>query len=380
MFKCFKKLKLPLRPLTLLTGTNASGKSTVLQSLVLLHQTMRDNEWSHNLILNGSAIQLGTVLDVVDKVNGRFTFDIGLCNDQVNYAWSFTGERSDMSMPLESIAISDSSDSDLSSTLKYLMPSNYHSSLPSVLLDMTYLTAERIGPREIYALVDKKMILVVGPKGEFTASILHQMRDEPISKRLMIEKAVPTGLKQVEARMQTFFPGCGLSVIPIPQTNAVTLGILTSSDTDYHRPVNVGFGLTQILPIIVAALFAKPGGLLLIENPEVHLHPAGQAKMGQFLAEVANSGVQIILETHSDHILNGVRRAVKNKVIPADDVALHFFRSRTPILTPNDDQVVSPGDQVVSPQMDASGNIDHWPAGFFDQFDQDSSFFAGWGE
>ena len=77
-FKCFELLKLPLEALTLLSGTNTSGKSTVLQSLVLLHQTMREYEWSTRLMLNGAVTKLGTVTDVVDQVNGRDSFGIGL--------------------------------------------------------------------------------------------------------------------------------------------------------------------------------------------------------------------------------------------------------------------------------------------------------------
>ena len=70
-FKCFESLKLPLRPLTLLSGANAAGKSSVLQALVLLHQTMREHEWSSRLMLNGTAVELGTVADVIDQVHGR---------------------------------------------------------------------------------------------------------------------------------------------------------------------------------------------------------------------------------------------------------------------------------------------------------------------
>ena len=122
---------------------------------------------------------------------------------------------------------------------------------------------------------------------------------------------------------------------------------------------------------MVAALSAKRDDLLLIENPEVHLHPAGQAAMGRFLAKVAIAGVQVIVETHSDHVLNGIRRAVKTKILPADHVALHFFRSRSQA---EQDEVP----QVESPSMDADGNIDSWPDGFFDQFDKDMNYFAGW--
>ena len=167
-------------------------------------------------------------------------------------------------------------------------------------------------------------------------------------------------MRQAEAWMREFFPACMLDVQQVPQANAVTLGIRTSDATSFHRPANVGFGLTQVLPIIIAALSASPSDLLLIENPEVHLHPAGQARMGSFLARVAAAGVQVILETHSDHLLNGIRRVVKAEQIDSSDVMLHFFKERG-----------SEGSQVVSPTIDAQGGLDVWPEGFFDQMELD---------
>ena len=170
--------------------------------------------------------------------------------------------------------------------------------------------------------------------------------------------------------MKGFFPGCEFVVEKVPKANSVTLGIRTSRSMDFHRPVHTGFGLTQVLPIVVAALSAAKDGLLLIENPEVHLHPAGQAHMGEFLTEVAAAGVQVILETHSDHVLNGIRRAVKRSALSPEGVALHFFQPRT-----DDDESAA---QVRSPVLDRDGNIDSWPDGFFDQFDKDMNHFAGW--
>ena len=107
----------------------------------------------------------------------------------------------------------------------------------------------------------------------------------------------------------------------------------------------------------------------MIENPEVHLHPAGQALMGRFLADAAQSGIQVIVETHSDHVLNGIRRAVKAGRLPAGKVALHFFRTRS-----------TDSPRALSPTIDGSGNVDVWPEGFFDQFDKDADYFAGWGK
>jgi predicted ATPase len=365
-FKCFELLHLPLAPLTLLSGANASGKSSALQALVLLHQTMREHEWSTRLMLNGDAIKLGTVADVVDKVHSRSTFEIGLLDDEQPFLWAFDGERAGMSMAVACVAVGQDV-IEQPELLRYLLPPTPVTSLANRVRNLTYITAERIGPREVYPLEDRQIAAVVGPAGEHAMSVLHWGRDEPVLDALIMPNAINKRLQQVQARMQQFFPGSELDVQQVPKVNAVTLGLRTSIDTDFHRPIHVGFGLTQVLPIVIAALSAAKNDILLIENPEVHLHPAGQALMGQFLAEVANAGVQVIVETHSDHVLNGIRRAVKSNRIQPKQVALHFFRPRSTDVA-----------QVVSPQIDATGNIDTWPDGFFDQFDKDMNHFAGW--
>ena len=376
-FKCFETLELPLRPLTLLSGANASGKSTVMQALVLLHQTMREHEWSSRLMLNGSVVQLGTAADMIDQVHGRRGFEITLLDGESSrFLWEFEGERDEMSMAVgrargETDA-GDPWDVSGSEPLHYLLPTGLgNHSLTDRLRGLTYLTAERLGPREHYVFDDPQLTPVVGPRGEHTVSVLHSGRDARVLDELAIEGVSPTRFLQVEARMARFFPGCVLAIERVPHANAATLGIRISSGTDFQRPVHTGFGLTQVLPIVVAALSAGSGDLLLIENPEVHLHPAGQAAMGGFLAEVAAAGVQVMIETHSDHVLNGIRRAVGDRKLPGDDVALYFFRPRR-------EDGASGEPQVLSPIMDADGNIDSWPDGFFDQFDKDMNHFAGW--
>jgi predicted ATPase len=323
-------------------------------------------------MLNGDELSLGTVTDVIDKITGRHTFSIGFVDDDSQVTWEFEGGRKDMSATVVCVRIAGK-EYGPEVQLRHLFPVLDATDSPSLatrLLRLTYLTAERVGPREVYPLEDPSSVQVVGPRGEKAASLLHWGREDTVLPKLVLPDVPPTRLRQVEARMRQFFPQCSLEVQQVPQANAVTLGIRTSPSTDYHRPVHVGFGLTQAFPIFVAALSASYSDLLLVENPEVHLHPAGQAKMGLFLASVASAGIQVILGTHSDHILNGVRRAVKTGVVPNHDVTCHYFRDR-------EDEG---GDQVVSPLMDAEGNIDSWPNGFFDQFDRDANFFAGWGE
>ena len=268
-FKCFERFSLPLSPLTLLSGTNASGKSSVLQAVALLHQTVCTDEWSRHLILNGPVVQLGTVLDVVDKVYGRHTCRIGLVDEETSYQWTFTGQRPDMSMRVESVAITEYASSDAPVEIRqplqlhYLLPPRHaDSSLTVRLRNLTYITAERRGPQEIYAVQSPHTASVVGSKGEYAISVLHTGRDESVLPGLRLPNVPATRLRQIEARMQVFFPGYRMDIQPVPQTNAVILGLGNAGDTGFHRPVHAGFGLTQILPIVIAALSARQGDLL----------------------------------------------------------------------------------------------------------------------
>lgn len=372
-FKCFKLLQLPIAPLTLLSGPNSSGKSSILQALVLLHQTMREHEWATRLALNGDDVRMGTVVDVVDEVYGRTGFEIGIEFDDVSCLWVFEGGRREMSLQVSSVSVNGKTVKPR--TLRHLLPTKFPTKGEDMrgparrIRELTYITAERVGPKEAYALEDPDDADVVGSRGEHTASVLHWRRDRPVLPPLVLPNVVPKLLQQVEAQMCKLFPGFEIDLQRLPQTNTVSLGLRTSRETDFHRPLHTGFGMTQILPVIVAAFSASRGGIMLVENPEVHLHPAGQGLMGEFLADVASAGVQVIVETHSDHILNGVRRAVKSGRLDSNSVALHFFRPRY------DDSA-----QVHSPMLDSNGNIDVWPDGFFDQFDKDMNYFAGWGD
>jgi len=91
----------------------------------------------------------------------------------------------------------------------------------------------------------------------------------------------------------------------------------------------------------------------------------GQSQIGRFLAKMAAAGVQIMLETHSDHVLNGIRLALRDGVIAPEQTQIHFF-------TP------SKSAPVISPQVDKQGNLSEWPVGFFDQSEKDLAILAGW--
>ena len=143
----------------------------------------------------------------------------------------------------------------------------------------------------------------------------------------------------------------------------------TKQGRERYKPANVGFGYSYILPIIVAGLIAEKGEILIIENPEAHLHPRAQHKLTQFLAKIAVAGVQIFVESHSEHILNALRICLlqqeqQAKILNNTDVSILYFQN-------NDEQ------PFVSIPLDEKGNIEEWPEGFFDQTDKDFKILFG---
>jgi predicted ATPase len=338
-FKCFPELSLPLGPLTLLTGLNGMGKSTVLQAILALLQS--DGEC---LSLNGSLVQLGTAGDVLYEGAQSERIAVALDAAQFEFAYGEPGAN------------------DL-----HITPGSQRITAPPLPAEWQYLNCERIGPRSSFAMSDTVVRgqRRLGPRGEFAAHFLAAYGDEPVSEGVRHPSASSASLRsQLDAWMGLVSPGARLSVVHHTEMDLVRLSVAFADNrvlSKPHRPTNVGFGIAYLLPVLVAGLAARPGSLLMIENPEAHLHPRGQARMGDFLARVARSGVQVIVETHSDHLVNGVRIAVHAGEFPADSVAMHFFSRRIV-----EERFVH---EAVSPRMDRNGRIDQWPSGFFDEWD-----------
>lgn len=361
-FKAASELAVRLAPLTLLTGLNSSGKSTVLQAIAVLRQSVVANSLSA-VSFHGEICQLGSVDEVLTEGANSDSISIELTTEHGEWSCEIdAGSKSNVG-PVRGAT----------------------SGLPDCLIapDFQVLHAERIAPKTLFPrsseLGTKAGLL--GGKGEFTiqylASEQASLFEVPIGRRCPAEtlyaskeimrKAAPTEklLDQVAGWLQQLSPGVRFSADSIQGADEYRLlfdyvgraGIRESGRK--VRPSNVGFGLTYCLPIVVSCLIAEPGSLLLIENPEAHLHPQGQAAMGELFARTSADGVQVIVETHSDHFLNGVRLAVKRGVIEPETLAVHYF-SR---------EIDTGFATVVSPAVLRDGRMSGWPKGFFDQWD-----------
>lgn len=354
-FLAFRSGVLPLGPLTLLSGTNSAGKSTVLHGLALLRQSEVADSGERSLVLNGPLVQLGIGRDVLHSEHAALSAD----SNDVLIRISLESAEHTAQWTATYVADAD--------VLEVLESPQATTSLGGLFLPgFQYLTADRVAPAVTYP---KSYIAVhherwLGTRGEHTANFLRVHGDQVIGNA-ETQHANATGRtlrETVAAWMDELSSGVRIAVEDVPNTDFVRLSFSrtgSSVRTEQQRATNVGFGLTYALPIIVACLSSGPGSLLLIENPEAHLHPKGQAMMGRLCALAAAGGAQVIVETHSDHVLNAVRLAVKHSLLSPSSVLVHFLSRREGQLEPVLD----------SPQVGSDGSLDRWPPGFFDEFD-----------
>ena len=245
--------------------------------------------------------------------------------------------------------------------------------MPNAFWRRHYLCAERLGPRDVLsASAADAAELDVGSRGEFVAQVLASFDRSPVGAG-RLESSTTEGqiarlLHQTESWISKIVRPIQIDAEWFPNTSVTRLRFkIPGLRTEWTRAPNAGFGISYALPIVVAALRAEVGGLLLVENPEAHLHPAGQSRIGGFLARVAADGVQVFLETHSDHVLNGIRVAIAygSAALLPEQVVIHFFRAE-------DDG----GPALQSIELQRTGQLTDWPAGFFDQAQIDLAALA----
>lgn len=385
-FKILEDINLTLGDLTLITGINSSGKSSFIQALLLLKQNQEnlqkisnnkllersfndskhDNEQlksaileiinnSKNLLvnLNGSFVELGDKKDIFNQTIYEEDIRINLTMDQIGYQVVINNEN---------LLLSVESDFPVESIINLFAD------------DFQYINTDRIQPTMTYGLSETQIRKnLIGLKGEYTAHYLDENRRKnltikelkhPNSKTEALLENVSLWLNEISSGIEVL-----TKKYPDIQKAALTYKYTYGDNTtNEYNPINVGFGITYVLPIIVSILKAKPNDLLIIENPESHLHPAGQSKIAKLCAIASSCGVQIIIETHSDHFLNGIRVATKQEIIKPEQTKIYFFE--------RDQNTMVSRANIVS--IDKNGKLDNWPNGFFDEYDKQLDELIEW--
>jgi predicted ATPase len=370
-----------LKSINLLTGVNGRGKSSALQPLLLYKQTLLRSRSSRQVFLSGSFVDLGNASDVkhVDasvtkpirigfqEKEDYYIYTLGIGNDN-NQALDIQKFESMGRMQL-------SVDVDDTTIFHDLVPeTDNNSKLALPFQDVVYISAERIGPKMSFAPSSDEWI---DKRGEHTIQMLYERQYDKVDESIIDgmndvfldideDELTPTVNDVLNFWMTKMFGPSAATVSYIEAANLYALAISTEQKGGkaMFKPTNVGFGYSYALPILIAGLTARKGTILVVENPEAHLHPSAQSMITKFLCLVANCGVQVFVETHSEHILTALRVMVVQKNVKPQDINVMYFDSGL-------------DNYFESITIEENGKLDHWPVNFFDQAEKDLNVLLG---
>lgn len=387
------KQRIEIRPLTILAGANSGGKSSIMQPVLLLKQTLDAPYDSGSLLLGGPNVRLTSAAQLLSRqsksdIASEFQIEfevgskkVGLCFRQVPSKGLeiFSNTISDGKTETV-ITLGEDFVTDIGKTLaEYGLPKKFFEPAETkVVRDRAFLSVEigtshgqfRIpilqGGDRLAPLIGR-LIHVPGLRGNpernykttsvgdsfpgtfenYVASVIQYWQTSRDGRlRRLNSQLEDLGLTWKVMAQQRDETQVELKVGRLPHS-------LQGGAHDLVSIADVGFGVSQTLPVLVALLAAVPGQLVYIEQPEIHLHPSAQRALAKVLAEAARKGVIVIVETHSALLLRGIQTLVARDALPPELVKLHWFqrdRSGKTIIT--------------SADLDGAGAFGDWPEDF----------------
>ncbi len=367
-FKLHKQTQLDIKGLTILTGMNGMGKSTIIQALTLLRQSFLMNDLDIGLNLKGDLCDAGISGELACQSSDEHSLKIKLkfsLQDDLAYVFNYPDNIMDTLLPGTEGNITDKN-----VLSKYsLFNENFQ-----------YLSAFRFGPQKSYnrdtsLVVSKKQISKIMGQCEYAVHFLEQYRnmDIPIKELAITDENDITPdfrlVIQVERWLRMISPNIKINIEQSGEDFKLKYKFNREENTitEDITALNTGFGVTYVLPILIAILSAGKDSIILIENPEAHIHPKGQAILMELMAKAVANGIQIILESHSDHIINGSLVAVNNRLITPEQLSIYYFNRE-------EHQHVAVSYPL---EISKNGHIKRPPKGFFDQIDIDLKTLTG---
>lgn len=233
---------------------------------------------------------------------------------------------------------------------------------PQLITDVLYRSVHYLGPLRLdpegtYRQGHAGLVATLGKKGEYAVAVLHARQDQPTKCPLRDGSFVDKPLGDAVNYWLEQFGIASSARTEYVGRHGVELSFVDPQTGDPRHPTAVGVGASQILPVIVLCLLASPGELILMEQPELHLHPAPQQVLGDFLLGIARSGRQLVVETHSEYLINRLRLlVVRDDTDETRSLTQIWYGRRADGRT-----------AFQSLEPNEFGSFDEWPDGFFDQ-------------
>ena len=382
-----------IRPLTILAGANSSGKSSIMQPLLMLKQTLEAPYDPGPLLIDGPNVRfteaaqfLSTLPD--KKGTDRFQIRIEIRASEISQSVATTFRRGQTQIELIEMTIEERVNTNQSLPPKRftLYPEMTSEEIKSLAeQDLIHVALEIVRRSRCFLIFETQGgFMSMAPTGDLESNIfssihLPGLRDNP-ERSYKLTSAGP--------RYPGTFENYTASVIQEWQemkderlktlaNTLYTLGLTgkvrtqkigdvgielqvgrllhDSSEVDMVNITDVGLGVSQVLPVLVALVVAEPGQLVYLEQPELHLHPNAQVVLAQVLADAAKRGVRVVAETHSSLLLLGIQTLVAEGNLSPKLVKLHWFTRREDGVT-----------EVNSVDLDEAGTYGDWPVDFDD--------------
>ena len=366
-FKIHGDTDLSLSNLSILTGMNGMGKSSVIQSMLMLRESFLKGEFPQTVNLRGESFQIGQSSQLVNWNTAVEPHLLRIsimqdCGCNFDFAYQY---------PLGDVTRLNQ----LPSAVFYSREELEKCSLFSGYFQ--YLSAFRDGPQSVYqtdtAVVDdhKQLSFKMG-RGEFAVYFLSRFGDEniPIQElNFNCDEIEDLSLRtQTEAWLTAISPDIRINIEQRSTEYFLKFGYRKEgTPMKWIDALNTGFGITYVLSVLVAVLFAPKGSLVLIENPEAHIHQAAQAALMKLISRAAEHGVQIILETHSDHVINGALVALRKGELKETHLAVYYFDRNRDTMNA----------EAIPLAIGKNCRIKDAPQGFFDQMKMDLETLFG---
>ncbi|MGH4140861.1 DUF3696 domain-containing protein [Clostridium sp.] len=333
--KSIDNIKLSFKNLNLLVGVNSSGKSTIIQSLLLASQNISNDKPN----LNGNLVSMGDFRELRNSNTNAKDIIINIEDNTGNCKLVFNDLKASL-------------------TGNDFLKSNIEFDK-----ELYYLSAARIGHMDTYEK-NTKEIYKFGLQGEYCLSYFDKHMGYVLEQCLLVDNISGT----LEYNVNYWFNyiiGGSLKTEDIKQTDRLKAQFSGASGIKV-RTKNTGSGLSYIISIIIICLSLKENETFIIENPEIHLHPKAQSRLTEFFIFISKASRQLVIETHSDHFFNGLRVAIANNTICNEDVSINFLSLDDKNCTINSEIKISKRGRILDPPKD-----------LFDQFEIDLDSMLG---
>lgn len=343
--KSIKHLELNCSNINLFIGTNSSGKSSIMQGLLFVGQNIEKT-----VGLNGVFLSIGSLEENRCVYSDKKEISAGIENE--------SGHKFSIKLFYKDDALTLNRKYSPGKALNRL-DSEFNRKDKKV----QYLSCHRVGPQNVY----EKSIAIdeqIGNNGEYAIAYLNNHATDVLEVSSCRGTQDYTLLGQVNWWL-AYITGAEISTEEILGTDLVKASY-AMNDLSSVRPENIGSGISYLISILIMCLSSPENAVLIIENPEIHLHPSAQAKVCEFLYFIAASNRQLFIESHSDHIFNGFRAGITTGEMKDEWINIQFVRL-------NEEHVT----ETIEVQIGRMGRIENQQKDLFDQFDLDMNKMIG---